>query len=60
MSMLILVLTLLVGSEALATPRGFTVEDLVNLDRVSDPRLSPDGGHVAFGLRETDYAGSSS
>ena len=56
MRMLILVLTLLVGSEALATPRGFTVEDLVNLDRVSDPRLSPDGRHVAFGLRETDYA----
>lgn len=41
---------------ALAAPRGFTVDDLVNLDRVSDPRLSPDGRQVAFGLRETDYA----
>ncbi len=51
-----LALALFVCGSTLATTRGFTVEDLVNLDRVSDPRLSPDGKLVAFQLRETDYA----
>ena len=32
----------------------FTVRDLVALERVSDPRLSPDGHHVAYQLRQTD------
>ena len=34
----------------------FDVRDLVMMDRVSDPQLSPDGRHVAFGVRSTDYA----
>ncbi len=33
----------------------FSVHDLVMLDRVSDPRLSPDGRYVVYQLRETDY-----
>ena len=37
------------------TPRAFSAHDLVRLDRVSDPRLSPDGRHVAYTLRSTDY-----
>jgi dipeptidyl aminopeptidase/acylaminoacyl peptidase len=32
----------------------FNVRDLVALDRVSDPRVSPDGTQVAFAVRETD------
>ena len=32
----------------------FTAHDLVTLDRVSDPRVSPDGRFVAYGLRTTD------
>jgi len=32
----------------------FTVEDLVRLKRVSDPRVSPDGRYVAYVVRETD------
>ena len=36
-------------------PRAFSAHDLVRLDRVSDPRLSPDGRHVAYTLRSTDY-----
>jgi len=32
----------------------FTAQDLVRLERVSDPRLSPDERHVAYQLRETD------
>jgi len=34
----------------------FNVRDLVMMDRVSDPQLSPDGRHAAFGVRSTDYA----
>ncbi|HWU76007.1 MAG TPA: S9 family peptidase [Rhodanobacter sp.] len=34
----------------------FNVRDLVMMDRVSDPQLSPDGRYAAFGLRSTDYA----
>ncbi|HLS82771.1 MAG TPA: S9 family peptidase, partial [Steroidobacter sp.] len=34
--------------------RPFSVEDLVRLKRVSSPTLSPDGGMVAFAVRETD------
>ncbi|MEO5813160.1 MAG: S9 family peptidase [Rhodanobacter sp.] len=34
----------------------FNVRDLVMMDRVSDPQLSPDGRYVSFGVRSTDYA----
>ncbi len=36
--------------------RGFNVRDLVNLERISSPVLSPDGNTVVFDLRQTDYA----
>jgi dipeptidyl aminopeptidase/acylaminoacyl peptidase len=32
----------------------FSVQDLVRLDRVSEPELSPDGKHVAYTLRTVD------
>ena len=38
------------------SPHAFNVHDLVMMDRVSDPQLSPDGQSAAFGLRSTDYA----
>jgi len=38
--------------------RPFTVRDLAELDRVSDPRVSPDGRWAAYQLRTTDYAGN--
>jgi dipeptidyl aminopeptidase/acylaminoacyl peptidase len=57
------VFALAVAAPALAAPdstaRGphpFDAHDLVMMDRVSDPHLSPDGRSVAFQLRETDYA----
>jgi dipeptidyl aminopeptidase/acylaminoacyl peptidase len=37
--------------------RPFTAKDLVMLDRVSEPRLAPDGRSLAFTLRETDFEG---
>ena len=43
-------------SSAGAAPHPFNVHDLVMMDRVSDPQVSPDGKWVAYQLRETDYA----
>jgi len=37
-------------------PHPFNVRDLVMMDRVSDPQLSPDGRYAAFEVRSTDYA----
>jgi dipeptidyl aminopeptidase/acylaminoacyl peptidase len=39
-----------------AQARAFTAKDLVSLDRLSDPAVSPDGRMVAFSLRSTDLA----
>jgi dipeptidyl aminopeptidase/acylaminoacyl peptidase len=39
----------------LAQARPFTAKDLALLDRVSDPRVSPDGRFVAYNLRSTDW-----
>lgn len=39
-----------------AAKHPFSVEDLVRLNRVSEPVLSPDGKTVAFTVRETDMA----
>lgn len=41
---------------AQAAVQPFTVHDLVMLERVSDPRLSPDERYVAYQLRQTDFA----
>jgi dipeptidyl aminopeptidase/acylaminoacyl peptidase len=46
----------LIPAVAAAAPHSFDVHDLVMLDRVSDPQISPDGKRVAYQLRETDYA----
>jgi dipeptidyl aminopeptidase/acylaminoacyl peptidase len=48
--------TLAFASGAFAAAHPFDVHDLVMMNRVSDPQLSPDGKHVAFTMRETDYA----
>jgi dipeptidyl aminopeptidase/acylaminoacyl peptidase len=37
-------------------PHAFDISDLVMMDRVSDPQLSPDGRYAAFSVRSTDYA----
>ena len=52
-----LLLAFAVGSLAAASAHGrpFTARDLAGLDRVSDARLSPDGGTIAYDLRVTDY-----
>ena len=45
----------LLGADAKpAEKKPFTVRDLVMLERVSDPRVSPDGSQVAYQVRKTD------
>jgi len=39
-----------------AAPRGFTVEDLVSMDRVGTPVVSPDGARIVYTVRSTDVA----
>jgi dipeptidyl aminopeptidase/acylaminoacyl peptidase len=39
-----------------ATPHPFSIRDLVMMDRVGDPQLSPDGRYALFTVRVTDYA----
>ena len=45
---------LLATGVSAAEQKAFSVDDLVRLDRVSDPQLSPDGRYVAFTVHETD------
>jgi len=42
------------ASSATAAPRGFTVEDLVKMERVGSPVLSPDASRVVYTVRTTD------
>ncbi len=44
----------LAATGAMAAPRGFTVEDLVNMERVGSPAVSPDGTRVVYTVRSTD------
>jgi len=67
-SLIVALLLALVSSPALAGstvntsfvktegPHAFNVRDLVMMEQVSDPQLSPDGRHAAFGVRSADYA----
>jgi Tol biopolymer transport system component len=41
-------------ADAGKTGAPFTVEDLVRMKRVSDPRVSPDGAQIVYVQRETD------
>jgi acylaminoacyl-peptidase len=48
--------TLVVSVATSAHARPFTAADLVSLDRVSDPQVSPDGTRVLYDVRRTDVA----
>src|SRR3569833_1796842 len=40
---------------AAAAPKGLTIQDLLAMQRVGEPHVSPDGTRVAFAVRDTDY-----
>ncbi len=46
---------LALGMTSMVHARPFTARDLVTLDRVSAPRLSPDGQRLVYVLRSVDY-----
>jgi dipeptidyl aminopeptidase/acylaminoacyl peptidase len=51
-----ILLGLLVLPVSAADKKPFTVRDMVNLERVSSPVLSPDGRLAVFAVRQTDLA----
>ncbi len=53
--LLICVLTALTSGASLAeAPHPFSVHDMLAMDRISDPQVSPDGRSVVFTIRTTD------
>jgi len=48
------VLTVISLVTAQASPRPFSVDDMLAMQRIGDPRLSPDGKRIVFTLRTTD------
>lgn len=50
----LLPLCLMAATSATAATRGFDVHDMVKLDRVSAPTLTPDGGTLVFARRVMD------
>ncbi len=44
------------GPALAADTHPFSVDDMLAMERISDPRVSPDGSRVAFTLRATDMA----
>jgi len=50
------VLVIIAAGTAQARP--FTARDLALLDRISDPRVSPDARFVAYNVRSTDWDGN--
>jgi dipeptidyl aminopeptidase/acylaminoacyl peptidase len=53
-SLIPLLLSFLASSAFAADTHPFSVQDMVAMDRISEPRVSPDGKSVAFTLRVTD------
>src|SRR5476649_3065329 len=51
---LLLLGTAVAASNAWAAPRGFTVEDMVKMERVGSPVLSPDATRVVYTVRSTN------
>jgi len=51
---LLLLGALMAAGGAMAEPHGFTVEDMVKMERVGSPVLSPDGSRVIYTVRATD------
>ena len=46
---------LLVAATASAAPTGLTIQDMLAMQRVGEPVVSPDGKRVVFAVRDTDF-----
>lgn len=47
-------LVVLCAAAVAAQPHPFSIRDMLAMDRIGDPRVSPDGSKVAFTIRVTD------
>ncbi len=54
----VLAASVLAASVSAAETHPFSVQDMLAMDRISDPRVSPEGTRVAFTVRVTDLAGN--
>ena len=52
--LLVLAAATLAANGAFAAPRGFTVEDMVRMERVGAPVLSPDASRLVYTVRSTN------
>lgn len=52
--LMLLGLVLLSQAAVAAEPHPFTIHDMLAMDRISDPQVSPDGVWVAYNVRSTD------
>jgi dipeptidyl aminopeptidase/acylaminoacyl peptidase len=50
--------SLVVSFASAAESHPFSVHDMLAMDRISDPQVSPDGRSVVFAVRATDLAGN--
>ena len=50
-----LVLGVLLAAASPVAAKGLTVDDMLAMQRISEPAVSPDGKSVAFSVRDTDY-----
>ncbi|CAN5166275.1 hypothetical protein BH11MYX1_BH11MYX1_55120 [soil metagenome] len=46
---------LLACATAGAAPKGLTIQDMLAMQRVGEPVVSPDGKRVVFSVRDTDF-----
>ncbi|MEO6774325.1 MAG: S9 family peptidase [Kofleriaceae bacterium] len=53
----LLAMLLIAGTAGVATsaPKGLTIQDMLAMQRVGEPHVSPDGTRVAFAVRDTDF-----
>jgi dipeptidyl aminopeptidase/acylaminoacyl peptidase len=54
--LLMLGTALVATTGAMAAPRGFTIDDLVSMERVGSPAVSPDATRVVYTVRSTDLS----
>ena len=54
-SVLVFALSSLAATATAQESRRFTVEDLLKVRRVGDPRVSPDGKHIAFTIGDVNW-----
>src|SRR5580765_6658357 len=52
--MKMITLAVVLAAAVPASAKGLTIDDMLAMQRVSDPAVSPDGRWVAFAVRDTD------